>query len=110
MGITAILTLFIPRLLAGCLTAIRDGRLPRPGEIAAFNRSYYVDVLIARVFLAYGAAFRRCSSVGAPWFVVPANRKWLGTGAHRHHGGHEVTYRNPHVDVRASKKTLQAVA
>jgi len=36
--------------------------------------------------------------------------KWLGTGAHRHHGGHEVTYRNPHVDVRASKKTLQAVA
>ncbi len=25
---------------------------------------------------AYQDALRRCSSVGAPWFVVPANRKW----------------------------------
>jgi len=163
-------------------------QLPRPGEIAIFNRSHYEDVLIAKVrtlasaevidaryalinrfeaelmkhgttlvkvFLhisaeeqrrrllarlgepekhwkfsgadvserplwpeyqnAYAAALARCSTVGAPWFVVPANRKWYRNWAVSQllietMEDMKLTYPNPHLDVRALKKTLQAVA
>jgi PPK2 family polyphosphate:nucleotide phosphotransferase len=163
-------------------------RLPRPGEIAIFNRSHYEDVLIARVrtlaspevidaryaiinrfeaelakhgtalvkvFLhisaeeqrrrllarlgepekhwkfsgadiserplwpdyqnAYAAALARCSTVGAPWYVVPANRKWYRNWAVSQllietMEDMKLTYPNPHLDVRALKKSLQAVA
>jgi PPK2 family polyphosphate:nucleotide phosphotransferase len=163
-------------------------QLPRPGEIAIFNRSHYEDVLIAKVralaapevidarygiinrfeaelvkhgttlvkvFLhispeeqrkrllarlgepekhwkfssgdiserphwpdyenAYAAALARCSTVGAPWYVVPANRKWYRNWAVSQllietMEDMKLTYPNPHLDVRALKKTLQAVA
>jgi len=163
-------------------------QLPRPGEIAIFNRSHYEDVLIAKVrtlaspevidaryalinrfeaelakqgtalvkvFLhisaeeqrrrllarlgepekhwkfsgadvserplwpdyqnAYAAALARCSTVGAPWFVVPANRKWYRNWAVSQllietMEDMKLTYPNPHLNVRALKKTLQAVA
>jgi PPK2 family polyphosphate:nucleotide phosphotransferase len=163
-------------------------QLPRPGEIAIFNRSHYEDVLIARVrtlaspevidaryaiinrfegelakhgtalvkvFLhisaeeqrkrllarlgepekhwkfssgdmserphwpdyqnAYEAALARCSTVGAPWYVVPANRKWYRNWAVSQllietMEDMKLTYPNPHLDVRALKKSLQAVA
>jgi PPK2 family polyphosphate:nucleotide phosphotransferase len=163
-------------------------RLPRPGEIAIFNRSHYEDVLIAKVrtlaspevidaryaiinrfeaelakhgtalvkvFLhisaeeqrkrllarlgepekhwkfssgdmserphwpdyqnAYEAALARCSTVGAPWYVVPANRKWYRNWAVSQllietMEDMKLTYPNPHLDVRALKKSLQAVA
>jgi PPK2 family polyphosphate:nucleotide phosphotransferase len=163
-------------------------QLPRPGEIAIFNRSHYEDVLIARVrtlaspevidaryaiinrfeaelakhgtalvkvFLhisaeeqrrrllarlgepekhwkfsgadiserplwpdyqnAYAAALARCSTVGAPWYVVPANRKWYRNWAVSQllietMEDMKLTYPNPHLDVRALKKSLQAVA
>ena len=163
-------------------------QLPRPGEIAIFNRSHYEDVLIARVrtlaspevidaryaiinrfeaelakhgtalvkvFLhisaeeqrkrllarlgepekhwkfssgdmserphwpdyqnAYEAALSRCSTVGAPWYVVPANRKWYRNWAVSQllietMEEMKLTYPNPHLDVRALKKSLQAVA
>ena len=163
-------------------------QLPRPGEIAIFNRSHYEDVLIARVrtlaspevidaryaiinrfeaelakhgtalvkvFLhisaeeqrkrllarlgepekhwkfssgdmserphwpdyqnAYEAALARCSTVGAPWYVVPANRKWYRNWAVSQllietMEEMKLTYPNPHLDVRALKKSLQAVA
>lgn len=163
-------------------------RLPRPGEIAIFNRSHYEDVLVAKVrelaspevidarygiinrfeaqlvkhgttlvklFLhisaeeqrrrllarlgdsekhwkfsgtditerphwpdyqnAYAAALARCSTVGAPWYVVPANRKWYRNWAVSQllietMEEMKLTYPNPHLDVRALKKSLQAVA
>jgi polyphosphate kinase 2 (PPK2 family) len=78
---------------------------PPKGEIAVFNRSHYEDVLIVRVndlvpedvwssryqqindferlLDACGtrvvkmAMFARCSTDHAPWYVVPANRKWF---------------------------------
>ncbi|GAC1648407.1 MAG: polyphosphate kinase 2 family protein [Candidatus Dormibacteraceae bacterium] len=163
-------------------------QLPKPGEIAIFNRSHYEDVLIARVrelaspkvidaryglinrfeadlvkhgttivkiFLhisaeeqrarllarlgqpekhwkfsgndiserkywadyqrAYGAALGRCSSGDAPWYVVPANRKWYRNWAVSQllietMEEMNMTYPNPHLDVRALKKSLRAVA
>jgi PPK2 family polyphosphate:nucleotide phosphotransferase len=163
-------------------------QLPRPGEIAIFNRSHYEDVLIAKVrdlappdvidrryeiinrleagivkhgtvliklFLhiseeeqrdrllarlsepdkhwkfsandvserplwadyqaAYGAALGRCSTAAAPWYVVPANRKWYRNWAVSQilietMEEMKLIYPNPHLDVRALKKSLQAAA
>jgi PPK2 family polyphosphate:nucleotide phosphotransferase len=163
-------------------------QLPRPGEIAIFNRSHYEDVLIAKVrglasphvidarygminhfeaelakhgtvlvklFLhisaeeqrkrllarlgepekhwkfssgdiserphwdqyqnAYASALARCSPAGAPWYVVPANRKWYRNWAVSQllietMEEMKLTYPNPHLDVRALKKSLQAAA
>jgi len=163
-------------------------QLPKPGEIAIFNRSHYEDVLIAKVrelaspkvierrygiinrfeadlvkhgttiiklFLhispeeqcsrllarlgqpekhwkfsgndiserkywgdyqrAYSAALGRCSTAAAPWYVVPANRKWYRNWAVSQllietMEEMNLTYPNPHLDVRALKKSLQAAA
>jgi len=163
-------------------------RLPKPGEIAIFNRSHYEDVLIAKVrelaspkvidarygiinrfeadlvkrgttivklFLhispeeqrsrllarlgqpekhwkfsgndiserqywgdyqrAYAAALGRCSTAAAPWYVVPANRKWYRNWAVSQllietMEEMEMTYPDPHLDVRALKKSLREVA
>jgi PPK2 family polyphosphate:nucleotide phosphotransferase len=163
-------------------------QLPRPGEIAIFNRSHYEDVLIAKVrdlvspdvidrryeiinrfeadivrhgtvlvklFLhiseeeqrdrllarlsepdkhwkfsgndiserplwddyqaAYSAALGRCSTAAAPWYVVPANRKWYRNWAVSQllietMEEMKLIYPNPHLDVRALKKRLQAAA
>jgi PPK2 family polyphosphate:nucleotide phosphotransferase len=162
--------------------------LPRPGEIAIFNRSHYEDVLIAKVkelappkgieerygiinrfeaeitrhgtalvklFLhiseeeqrqrllarlgepdkrwkftgndlserrywadyqnAYSTALGRCSTTAAPWYVVPANRKWYRNWAVSQllietMEEMKLTYPNPHLDVHALKKSLQAAA
>jgi PPK2 family polyphosphate:nucleotide phosphotransferase len=52
-------------------------RLDRPDKYWKFNpgdldeRAYWADYM-----QAYQAAFDRCSTDVAPWFVVPANRKW----------------------------------
>jgi PPK2 family polyphosphate:nucleotide phosphotransferase len=64
---------------------------------------------------AYEAALARCSTVGAPWYVVPANRKWYRNWAVSQllietMEEMKLTYPNPHLDVRALKKSLQAVA
>jgi len=64
---------------------------------------------------AYAAALTRCSTVGAPWYVVPANRKWYRNWAVSQllietMEEMKLTYPNPHLDVRALKKSLQAVA
>jgi PPK2 family polyphosphate:nucleotide phosphotransferase len=163
-------------------------QLPRPGEIAIFNRSHYEDVLIAKVralasprvidkryelinrfeaeivkhgttvikvFLhisadeqrdrlfarlresdkqwkfsgkdiserrywadyqkAYSAAIGRCSTTDAPWYVVPANRKWYRNWAVAQllietMEEMKLTYPNPHLDVRALKKSLLKAA
>lgn len=163
-------------------------QLPRPGEIAIFNRSHYEDVLIAKVrqlaspdvidkryglinrfeadvvksgtalvkvFLhisadeqrarllarlgqpdkhwkfsgndirerrywedyekAYGFAIGRCSTSAAPWYVVPANRKWYRNWAVSQllietMAEMNLSYPNPHLDVRSLKKSLRAAA
>ena len=52
-------------------------RLDRPDKYWKFNpgdldeRAYWADYM-----QAYQAAFDKCSTDVAPWFVVPANRKW----------------------------------
>lgn len=52
-------------------------RLDRPDKYWKFNpgdldeRTYWADYM-----QAYQAAFDKCSTDVAPWFVVPANRKW----------------------------------
>jgi polyphosphate kinase 2 (PPK2 family) len=63
---------------------------------------------------AYAAASARCSTAGAPWYVVPANRNWYRNWAVswliETMEDMKLTYPNPHLDVRALKKTLPAVA
>jgi PPK2 family polyphosphate:nucleotide phosphotransferase len=64
---------------------------------------------------AYSAALARCSLTGAPWYVVPANRKWYRNWAVSQllietMEEMKLTYPNPHLDVRALKKSLQEVA
>jgi len=64
---------------------------------------------------AYAAALGRCSTTAAPWFVVPANRKWYRNWAVAQilietMEGLKLTYPNVNLDVRSLKKALQAVA
>jgi len=64
---------------------------------------------------AYSAALGRCSTAAAPWYVVPANRKWYRNWAVSQllietMEEMNLTYPNPHLDVRALKKSLQAAA
>ena len=64
---------------------------------------------------AYSAALGRCSTAGVPWYVVPANRKWYRNWAVSQllietMEEMKLTYPNPHLDVRAPKKSLLAVA
>jgi PPK2 family polyphosphate:nucleotide phosphotransferase len=64
---------------------------------------------------AYSAAIGRCSTAGAPWYVVPANRKWYRNWAVSQllietMEEMKLIYPNPHLDVRALKKSLQAAA
>jgi PPK2 family polyphosphate:nucleotide phosphotransferase len=64
---------------------------------------------------AYAAAIRRCSTKAAPWYVVPANRKWYRNWAVAQilietMEEMKLIYPNPHLDVRALKKSLKAAA
>ena len=64
---------------------------------------------------AYAAALARCSTVGAPWFVVPANRKWYRNWAVSQllietMEDMKLTYPNPHLDIRGLKKSLRPAA
>ena len=63
---------------------------------------------------AYAAAVARCSTAGAPRYVVPANRKTYRNWAVSQLlietlEDMKLTYSNPHLDVRGLK-ALQAVA
>jgi PPK2 family polyphosphate:nucleotide phosphotransferase len=64
---------------------------------------------------AYSAAIGRCSTTAAPWYVVPANRKWYRNWAVSQllietMEDMKLTYPNPHLDVRALKKSLMKAA
>ncbi|MHB8587438.1 MAG: PPK2 family polyphosphate kinase [Candidatus Dormibacteraceae bacterium] len=64
---------------------------------------------------AYAAALGRCSTTATPWYVVPANRKWYRNWAVAQllietMEEMKLTYPNPHLDVQALKKSLQAAA
>jgi len=64
---------------------------------------------------AYAEAIGRCSTEDAPWYVIPANRKWYRNWAVSQllietMEDMKLTYPNPHLDVRALKKSLKAVA
>jgi polyphosphate kinase 2 (PPK2 family) len=44
-------------------------RLPEPGDLEVYPMwDAYVD--------AYGDALTRCNTEAAPWYVIPADRKW----------------------------------
>jgi PPK2 family polyphosphate:nucleotide phosphotransferase len=64
---------------------------------------------------AYAAAIGRCSTAAAPWYVVPANRKWYRNWAVSQllietMEEMKLVYPKPNLDVRALKKSLQEVA
>ena len=64
---------------------------------------------------AYSAALGRCSTTAAPWYVVPANRKWYRNWAVSQilietMEDMKLTYPHPHLDVRALKKSLLKAA
>jgi PPK2 family polyphosphate:nucleotide phosphotransferase len=64
---------------------------------------------------AYATAIGRCSSAAAPWYVIPANRKWYRNWAVSQllietMEEMKLIYPNPHLDVRAMKKSLKAAA
>ena len=64
---------------------------------------------------AYAAALGRCSTAAAPWYVVPANRKWYRNWTVSQilietMEEMKLTYPNPRLDVHALKKSLQAAA
>jgi len=64
---------------------------------------------------AYGAAIGRCSTAAAPWYVIPANRKWYRNWAVSQllietMEAMKLMYPNPQLDIRALKKRIKAVA
>jgi PPK2 family polyphosphate:nucleotide phosphotransferase len=64
---------------------------------------------------AYGAALGRCSTAGASWYLIPANRKWYRNWAVSQvliesMEEMKLIYPHPHLDIRALKKTLRAAA
>ncbi|HEV2030088.1 MAG TPA: PPK2 family polyphosphate kinase [Candidatus Dormibacteraeota bacterium] len=91
-------------------------RLGEPAKHYKFSRN---DISERRYWddyqEAYSAALGRCSSVAAPWYVIPANRKWYRNWAITQllietMEEMKLTYPNPNLDVRALKKSLQAAA
>jgi PPK2 family polyphosphate:nucleotide phosphotransferase len=74
------------------------------------ERSYWDDYQ-----KAYAAAIRRCSTAAAPWYVVPANRKWYRDWAVTQILIEEMeamksVYPDPHLNVRELKKHLRQAA
>jgi len=64
---------------------------------------------------AYGAAIGRCSTAAAPWYVIPANRKWYRNWAVSQllietMEAMKLMYPNPQLDIRALKRRIKAVA
>jgi PPK2 family polyphosphate:nucleotide phosphotransferase len=64
---------------------------------------------------AYSTAIGRCSTANAPWYVIPANRKWYRDWAVSQvlietMEEMKLIYPHPHLDIRALKKTLRAAA
>jgi len=64
---------------------------------------------------AYAAAIGRCSAGAAPWYVIPANRKWYRNWAVtqiliEEMEAMESTYPKPSLDVRALKQRLRPAA
>ena len=74
------------------------------------ERAYWDDYQTA-----YGAAIGRCSTATAPWYVIPANRKWYRNWAVSQLlietlEEMKLIYPNPQLDIRALKKRIKAVA
>jgi PPK2 family polyphosphate:nucleotide phosphotransferase len=91
------------------------GRLNEPDKHWKFShgditeRRYWDDYQ-----KAYAAAIGRCSTAAAPWYVIPANRKWYRNWAVTQILIEEMeamksVYPAPGLDVRALKKHLQRV-
>jgi PPK2 family polyphosphate:nucleotide phosphotransferase len=112
---TAIVKLFL-HISADEQNARLIARLGEPDKHWKFSRN---DISERRYWddyqKAYGAAIGRCSTTAAPWYVVPANRKWYRNWAVSQllietMEEMKLMYPNPHLDVRSLKKSLQAVA
>ena len=64
---------------------------------------------------AYEVALGRCSSHDAPWYVIPANRKWYRNWTVSQilietMEAMKLTYPHPHLDIRGLKKSLRPAA
>jgi polyphosphate kinase 2 (PPK2 family) len=54
-----------------------QSRLDRPDKHWKFNRGDLDERKVWDDYMdAYATALRRCSTRHAPWYVIPANRKW----------------------------------
>jgi PPK2 family polyphosphate:nucleotide phosphotransferase len=91
-------------------------RLKEPDKHWKFNRNdigerqYWDDYQGA-----YDAAIGCCSTTNAPWYIVPANRKWYRNWAVSQllietMEGMKLTYPNPHLDIKALKTSLGRAA
>jgi PPK2 family polyphosphate:nucleotide phosphotransferase len=64
---------------------------------------------------AYAVAIGLCSPAAAPWYIIPADRKWYRNWAVSQllietMEEMKLTYPHPHLDVRALKKRIKGVA
>ena len=62
---------------------------------------------------AYEEALSRCSTEGAPWFVIPSNHKWFRNLAVarilvEHLEGLKLTYPKPAVDLERIRRDYHA--
>jgi PPK2 family polyphosphate:nucleotide phosphotransferase len=112
---TALVKVFL-HISAGAQRRRLLGRLGEPDKHWKFSAT---DISERRYWDeyqgAYEAAIGRCSTVDAPWYVIPANRKWYRNWAVSNllietMEEMNLTYPNPHLDVRALKKSLRAAA
>jgi PPK2 family polyphosphate:nucleotide phosphotransferase len=112
---TAIVKLFL-HISADEQEARLLARLSEPDKHWKFSggdvseRAYWDDYQTA-----YGTAIGRCSTATAPWYVIPANRKWYRDWAVSQllietMEEMKLIYPNPQLDIRALKKRIKAVA
>jgi PPK2 family polyphosphate:nucleotide phosphotransferase len=91
-------------------------RLKNPAKNWKFNPSDISERQFWNDYqAAYAAAIGRCSTAPAPWYAIPADRKWYRNWTVSQllietMEEMKLTYPDPHLDVRALKKSLHAVA
>ena len=91
-------------------------RLKRPDKRWKFNPNDVVERGYWDAYQdAYAIAVKRCSPATAPWYVIPANRKWYRDWAVAQilietMEDMKLTYPKPRLDIPSLKKQIKALA
>lgn len=91
-------------------------RLKRPDKRWKFNPNDVVERGYWGAYQeAYAIAVKRCSPMIAPWYVIPANRKWYRDWAVSQilietMEGMKLAYPKPRLDLKSLKHQIKAVA